>query len=92
MSKQCVSLLVSGKVQGVYFRLSLKEVADKNGVFGWVKNLDDGRVEALLQGESDGVDAVVQWAHHGPKDAAVSDVKATHQEMGVMYTGFVITA
>ena len=53
MSKQCIRLFVRGKVQGVFFRQALKVMAIKNNVTGWVRNLDDGRVEALLAGDID---------------------------------------
>ena len=52
MKQQRVRILVSGKVQGVFFRQALKVVAKKNNVFGWVRNLKDRRVEAVLEGDS----------------------------------------
>ena len=74
MSK-CIHLLISGKVQGVFFRQSLKVIAKKNNVVGWVKNLDDGCVEAILEGNENSVDAVVNWAFKGPANSRVDDVK-----------------
>ena len=47
MSNKCVRIFVTGKVQGVYFRQTLKVMAKKNDIFGWVKNLKDGRVESI---------------------------------------------
>lgn len=73
MSNQRIRLYVTGKVQGVFFRQTLKTVADKNGIFGWVKNLPDGRVEAVLEGEN--LDSLVKWAHRGPANSQVDDVE-----------------
>ena len=61
MKQQRVHILVSGKVQGVFFRQALKVVAKKNDVFGWVRNLTDKRVEAILEGDSQSVNLVIKW-------------------------------
>ena len=91
MSKKCVNVFVTGKVQGVYFRLNVKNTAERHSIFGWVKNLPDGRVEALLQGDESSVDAVVEWAHHGPAGSRVDDVKVVPCTDDFVYTDFVIT-
>ena len=70
-----VHLYVSGKVQGVYFRQGMKETAEKNNVKGWVKNLPDKRVEAVLMGEESNVDAVIDWSYFGPPGAVVDELK-----------------
>ncbi len=70
-----VHLYIAGKVQGVYFRQSMKETAEKNNVKGWVKNLQDKRVEAVLEGEDSNVDAVVEWSRFGPPGATVEELK-----------------
>ena len=70
-----VHLYVSGKVQGVYFRQGMKETAEKNNVKGWVKNLPDKRVEAVLIGEESNVDAVIDWSRFGPPGAVVDELK-----------------
>ncbi|HKU32988.1 MAG TPA: acylphosphatase [Candidatus Nitrosotalea sp.] len=70
-----VHLYVSGKVQGVYFRQGMKETAEKNNVKGWVKNLPDKRVEAVLVGEESNVDAVIDWSRFGPPGAVVDELK-----------------
>ncbi|MGB0651711.1 MAG: acylphosphatase [Thermoplasmatota archaeon] len=72
-----VHLLVTGKVQGVYFRESTRAEADRLGVSGWVRNLTDGRVEALLAGPGEAVEALVAWCHHGPPAARVDDLART---------------
>jgi acylphosphatase len=68
-------LTIHGRVQGVYFRGSLKEHADTRRVTGWVRNLADGSVEALLQGSRPDVDAVIAWARTGPPGAFVESVE-----------------
>jgi acylphosphatase len=68
-------VFVSGRVQGVWFRESLREQAVAAGVAGWVRNLADGRVEAVVEGPEAAVDRVVQWCHHGPPRAHVDRVE-----------------
>ena len=67
-------LVVRGRVQGVSFRASLYEKAVHHKVDGWVRNLEDGSVEALLQGDEGAVRTVVEWARVGPPRAKVSAV------------------
>ena len=67
-------VLVSGRVQGVYFRDTCQRRAREHGVSGWVRNLPDGRVEAVFEGPADGVHRLVEWARHGPELAAVTAV------------------
>ena len=88
MKQQRVRLLVSGNVQGVFFRQALKVMAIKNNVTGWVRNLDDGRVEALLDGDIDGVNTVVEWAHGGPANSRVDDVGIKNEVFKDEFTAF----
>jgi acylphosphatase len=67
-------VLISGRVQGVFFRDSCRRLAQQHGVAGWVRNLPDGRVEAVFEGPAEAVDRLVHWAHHGPRHAAVDQV------------------
>jgi acylphosphatase len=67
-------VLVSGRVQGVFFRDTCRQMAVEHGVSGWVTNLPDGRVEAVFEGERENVQRLVDWARHGPRHAAVADV------------------
>ncbi len=80
MSKQRVHLFVKGKVQGVFFRQALKVMAKKKNVFGCVKNLKDGRVEAILEGEDVNVSSLVEWCHAGPANARVEDVQIKNEK------------
>jgi acylphosphatase len=66
---------ISGRVQGVWFRESCREEAERRGVAGWVRNLPDGRVEAVFEGDALAVDAVVAWCHDGPVRARVRGVE-----------------
>ena len=64
-------LQILGKVQGVWFRESMRLEAERLGVAGWVCNRDDGSVEAVIQGSDDAVDALIKWTHEGPPAARV---------------------
>jgi acylphosphatase len=66
---------VSGRVQGVFFRSSTQEEAKQLGLSGWVRNLPDGRVEVLAQGDSTAIEQLRSWLEVGPRHAWVSDVE-----------------
>lgn len=85
-----VRLIVRGKVQGVYFRFNMRQVAMKNSVVGWVRNLPDGNVEALLEGNKEDVNQVVQWSKIGPENARVDEVKMDYGEYTGKYKDFII--
>jgi acylphosphatase len=72
-------VLVSGRVQGVFFRDTCRRMAEQHGVAGWVRNLPDGRVEAVFEGPPDDVRPVLDWARQGPRRAVVADI-AIHLE------------
>ena len=82
-------VLISGQVQGVYFRDTCRRMAAQRGVNGWVRNLRDGRVEAVFEGAEDAVDTMVAWAHRGPRSARVADV-AVHSEPPEGLAGFAV--
>ena len=70
-------LVLSGRVQGVFFRAACKTEADQLGLAGWARNLDDGRVEVVAEGDPAAIEALVRWCHHGPSHARVTAVTAT---------------
>lgn len=75
-----VHLLVSGTVQGVGFRWATREEATRLGLTGWVRNLEDGRVEAIAEGPREVLEQLVVWAHRGPPSSRVTDVAVTWSE------------
>ena len=72
--KICRRLRIHGRVQGVFFRESMRLRAEQLKVTGWVRNRSDGSVEALVQGEPFAVDAMLEWARRGPNSARVDSV------------------
>ena len=68
-------VIVSGRVQGVFFRATCAREAVRHDVRGWVRNRDDGGVEAVFEGSPEAVDAMVAWSGHGPSGAAVDHVE-----------------
>lgn len=70
-----VRLLISGQVQGVFFRESTRREAERLGVSGWVRNVPDGRVEAVLDGPAHAVNELVHWCRQGPPAAKVDRVE-----------------
>jgi len=75
-----VHVVIKGRVQGVYFRASAKDVADDIGVTGWVKNTEEGDVEIMATGTRDQLQKLVEWCKVGPRRAAVTDVFVTASE------------
>ena len=83
-----VHLFVSGKVQGVGFRNFTKERADELGVKGWVKNLLDGRVEAVMQGKSEAVEKMLASIRRGPRSARVDGVEVKDEALAEQFPDF----
>jgi acylphosphatase len=79
-----------GTVQGVFFRDSTREEAGRRGVAGWVRNNEDGTVEAVFEGEPDTVDAMVSFVRDGPGSADVSHVDVDEEEPESL-SGFKVT-
>ncbi len=79
MAKVRAHLLIAGRVQGVFFRACTQEEAWKRKLTGWVKNLPDGRVEAVFEGDEADVQSMIKWCHSGPPHASVTNVSV---EMG----------
>jgi acylphosphatase len=75
-------LVVRGRVQGVWFRESMRREAEALGVAGWVRNRLDGTVEAVVEGEPEAVRRLVRWAHRGPEAAQVTAVEESEADLG----------
>ena len=73
-------VFVSGRVQGVYYRANTREAATERGVDGWVRNLADGRVEAVFEGPERAVEDLIEWCHGGSPAARVDDVEVKYEE------------
>lgn len=86
-----VHLWVSGRVQGVFYRAECREAAQGLGLAGWVRNLDDGRVEALAEGPKEKIDEFLAWCHRGPRLAQVTGVEVRWEEPRGDATGFRVT-
>ncbi len=74
-SRITLRLVIHGRVQGVFFRDSMRREAQNLSVAGWVRNRSNGTVEATVHGEPAAVDAIVRWARHGPQRAQVERVE-----------------
>lgn len=88
--KRRVKILVSGRVQGVYFRFFTQKTAKKLEVKGSARNLDDGRVEVIAQADSIIIDKFIQWCHKGPVTSRVDFVEVSDLESGDELIGFEI--
>jgi acylphosphatase len=73
-------LAIRGRVQGVFYRESMRREAGRLGVTGWVSNRRDGTVEAVVQGPAEAVEAIIAWARRGPEDAQVEAVEVAEAE------------
>ena len=73
-------VVVSGRVQGVFFRDSVRRHALDRSVGGWVRNCEDGTVEAVFEGDAESVEALVAFCRTGPEDAVVEGVEVTEDE------------
>jgi acylphosphatase len=73
-------IFVSGRVQGVYFREKTRKKAQGLGVFGWVRNLSDGRVEAVFEGEKENVEKIIKWSKKGPFWAKVENLEVNRED------------
>ncbi len=85
-----VHVLVSGKVQGVFFRANTRKKAEKLGVKGWVKNTSDGKVEAVFEGKDDNVKEMIEWCKHGSTLAKVKNVDVEEKEPENKFNSFSI--
>jgi acylphosphatase len=83
-------VMVSGMVQGVFFRSLTKRKADSLNVKGWIRNLPDGRVEAVFEGEENAVKAIIDFCMHGPRGAVVADLNVKPEDFRSEFEEFKI--
>ena len=83
--------IITGKVQGVWFRVETRQAARSHGVKGWVRNKMDGSVEAVFEGDEADVQATLTWCHQGPLHARVDNVAVSWQKYKGKYTDFDVT-
>ena len=81
MELKRVHLFISGRVQGVWFRASMSNEGAKLGLKGWARNLDDGRVEAVIEGMEHDVEKLIVWCHNGPPMARVDDIVVENEDV-----------
>jgi len=77
---ECVRLMISGHVQGVYYRASCRAEAERLGLSGWVRNTRDGRVEALVEGPREATERLIDWCREGPAFAHVTGIEVRREE------------
>jgi acylphosphatase len=75
-----VHVHIRGRVQGVFFRAEARARAESLGVAGWIRNADDGRVEAVFEGADEQVESLLEWCRRGPAGARVEEVEAVREE------------
>jgi len=85
-----VHILIGGIVQGVFFRSSIRRIAVEIGLFGWVRNLEDGRVEAILEGEEEKVKKIIDFCKKGPPGSDVIDVEINWKPYSGIFCNFSI--
>jgi acylphosphatase len=85
-----IHIFISGLVQGVAFRHHTLKTARSLGISGWVRNLEDGRVEALIEGDDAAVDAMQTWLRTGPPSARVTHLETTQEPYSGSYFDFKI--
>ncbi len=83
MSQKRVQIIIHGRVQGVFYRASAQREAKRLGITGWIKNRQDGTVEALVEGDETKVKEFLNWSQHGPTTARVEDIETRWRS----YTG-----
>jgi acylphosphatase len=86
--KTSAHVMISGRVQGVFFRAETQKAAHRIGVNGWVRNTADGRVEAVFEGDREQVEQMIQWCWEGSPSARVENVEAEHRGFRGEFDGF----
>ncbi len=91
MKKRRVHVWIRGRVQGVFFRAYTRDAAQQIGVTGWVRNLPDGRVEAVFEGESDRVERMIEWCREGSPMSRIENVDLLEEVYAGDFDGLAIT-
>ncbi len=88
MQKARAHVLISGRVQGVFFRAYTQRAAQERGISGWVMNSRDGRVEAVLEGEKEKVEDMIRWCHQGSPHSRITEVSVDWEEYSGEFRDF----
>jgi acylphosphatase len=88
--KSCAHVIISGRVQGVWFRASTKQKAKQLRLNGWVRNNPDGNVEAIFEGDENLIKEMLNWCHNGPPLAKVTNVEVIYEEPSNGFSDFFI--
>lgn len=92
MSKRRIHVIITGRVQGVYFRESTRRQAIACGIAGWICNTSDGKVEAIFEGNNDSIDQILAYVHQGPAQACVVDVSVSEEQYNGEFEAFNIVS
>ncbi len=90
MAKARAHVFVEGRVQGVFFRVETQRTAEEYNLKGWVRNIPDGRVEAMFEGEEDDIEKMIVWCHDGPSYAVVKKVEVHREDFKGAFEEFCI--
>lgn len=90
MIKKRAHVFVSGRVQGVFFRQNALKKAKTLGISGWIKNTEDGRVEAIIEGEEEKINTMIEWLKVGPPLARVKNIEVFWEKVGEEFWDFEI--
>ncbi len=90
MAEKAIHAVITGRVQGVFFRVFTQEQALHYGLSGWVRNRPDGSVEAFISGDADQVDRMVSWLHQGPPSSRVDEIVVDVRQADSSLLGFEI--
>lgn len=82
---------ISGRVQGVFYRMETKNSAERYGITGWVRNKSDGSVEAIFEGDAESVHVIIEWCKQGPSNARVDHVDIQWRDATDEFKDFKIT-
>lgn len=85
-----INAIISGKVQGVWFRANTKKKADELEISGWVKNTEDGNVEAVFEGDEKNVYKLIRWCSKGPANSKVTKIDIIKKKYTKEFNNFSI--